>query len=137
MASDADKAPSLHDVLLAINVNVDCVLADPFPCARIGAALPEVVRGYDHGASIDMQSVAPVVALRLNHLNGSRTCLTQYSVGAHQVPTAFIKNHRLVAAGLAISQAERRDVLALHNQSPIGTKPPRGTLGGAKTIVAS
>ena len=106
----------------------------PFPCAPIGAALPEVVRGHDHGASIDMQRVTPVVALRLRHLNGSRACLKQSSVGAYQGPTAFIKYHRLVVAGLPVSQVGRRDVLALDGQSPIGTKPPSGSLCLAKPL---
>ncbi len=73
-AKGLGKPASPHVVLHAVNVNVDRVLSDPFPCAPIGAALPEVVRGHDHGASIDMQRVTPVVALRLRHLNGSRAC---------------------------------------------------------------
>ena len=55
--------PSIVVELFAVDKNGNRVLGNPFPSAPTGAVLPEVVRGHDHGTSIDMHSVAPVVAL--------------------------------------------------------------------------
>jgi hypothetical protein len=107
------EGTSVRDVLLRINEYIDGGFLDPLPCAVIPAALPEVVRRHDHGALIDMQSVAPIVALRLCHLNGSWACLKQSSVGAHQILIAFIKNHGLEVAALPVSQVRRGDVFCI------------------------
>ena len=71
------EATSVRDVLLRINEYVDGVLLDPLPCAVVFAALPEVVRRHDHGTRIDMQSVAPIVALRLCHLKSFEVVVGQ------------------------------------------------------------